>query len=1402
MAIKREREIKLPPINYELPCPTLSDFGGELYLKRYKEDIYPNNDDVVFLNGIGSISTADILFLTTSPLKEDVDDYCSSPMHLKSGPGEMFRSICLSHGLDLDNHYFTSIIKYVKPKSTKLGKTDINYCAKLLEEEFSYCHPKIIVCIGREAADLILGYRISVSKLEEAWFFSDKYNAHVFVISSIFSAFYKPELYDKLNKEVEMLVDFYDHFARGEEIKRIPCNYRCISTYKDLTDWIEYLKQGGWKEFGVDCEWGKQCYVDGYLRSIQFSWAPGEAAYINFNNEQAQWVFDEPKEKITKVLQDFFNQPDIHYIGHNGEADAQWMLSHLGLDVYDGKFIFDTMFAVQTFDEYADQKLEKLAAKYTDKGRYDIDLIIWKKTNNGIKFDEDEGYGQVPLEILYPYGCSDADVTFRLYPIFKEALIKDGTYDYFMKIKLPFVTEGFTSMSYAGLPFDTNDANKARIAYLASGVVMQRLFRKMLKEEAYTLFYTNVSKLKQQAPISNVVEIQRYFSEGRSFDEIFGLLKKLYKRDAFYLLPYLKHYYNIDNFNPNSPDHKKQWLFEVKGYTPIKTTKPEDGNAIEWEKVLKLPPAKQKDYQPAVDKDTLKVYADKGDDLCLHLLQMNAINQITKNFLKGEEGGLQKFLMSDGKLHTNYVLTESSRPRSFKPNILNIPRYVTDYIKNGFKKVVKYFNIELDEDGKVKPGYDEENFRSIVEELRTIYNIKEDITINELVPAPMRWCFKAPEGYCFVDADYATAEVWTIAYLSGDKNLINTLTKPDPQFAFLKMPDGKEKQVRIAYIDEIVEFTEDAKDPSLLHDPNDPNLVRNPDGTLKHPKQDVHWVAVENKYMLNTPREKLDKNKTRDAAGKVSNFCSGKDNYILTYSNGYKKASEIKVGEVLRGLRGRTTVKSVTRLNQRDCIELQLDSGIIATFHKMHRLKCWNGKSLVWKRVKNLTPEDQIITCRAKNNITYEPSTICVDSNIDINAEDFAYLIGMYINGGDIDILNDSYIIRHQIPIFLKDKFLEVLNNLELKYSIIDTEDYCIITYGEHGLGKFIYENFGKGDKKHLPQFVFSQWSEDTVVSFIRGLKLTEKIVIGLSYTCIVYSKNFKFLSDIAVLAHTVRLRTTLQDTNYRLLIHLDFDSDLAKALILSKDAKLSLKSTWFPSKILSKRELKEDIIAIECTTHEYIDMSLNSHNSIPYGASPSLLERSIEIASGEKPEKGTGEKLIEAYMKTKPQVAEFLEWCKTLPDGQGYYLSPSGFKRHFKVPPEDLMMSDKQREGIISKLRREACNIGLQSLVADSLARAVPPLNNFFRKMNMKSRVVIPLYDAIYILAPFNEVDTAARMLKFFMSENNKWNLKGGTLQYGIDVEITKRWGTKPSKEEKEELKNGLKNAGQKMEV
>lgn len=1291
----------------DLPCPKLADFCGDLSYKRCKDDLTPENDNVVFLNGVGRLN-ADIMFLTAAPLKEDVDARYSTPMHLKSGAGEMFRAICLQNGIDIDDCYFTSLIKYgIKQKNLKGCKKDIDYCLPLLLEEFQYCHPKIIVCVGTEACDFILNYKISVSKLEEAWFFSQEHNAHVFVISSIYNAYYKPELYDKLDKEIGMLADFYDHFLQGNPIEQIKCDYQCISTYSQLSNLLNTLKSEGYKLFGVDCEWGKQCFVDGYLRSIQFAWAPGQAAYINFNNEQAEWVFDAPKEAVCKLLQDFFNDPEVHFVGHNGAADAQWMSTHLGLNVYDGKFIFDTMFGIQTADEYADQKLEKLAAKYTDKGRYDIDLILWKKNNKGVSFDEDEGYGQVPLEILYPYGCSDADVTLRLYPIIKDMLIKDGTYDYFMNIKLPFVIDGFTSMSIAGVPFCTEDANKARIAYLAAGVVMQKLFMQMLKKEAYDLFYTEVSKIPQETPVANIAEIQKFFADGRSFEDIFNLLKKLYGRKALPLLPFAEHYYYVDAFNPNSAEHKKKWLFDVKKYTPIKTTKPEEGNAIPWERVLKMSPAKQKNYKPAVDKDTLKIFADKGDDLCLHLLQMNAINQITKNFLKGEEGGLQKFLTSDGRLHSNFVMTESSRPRSFKPNILNIPRYVTDYIDRGFTKVLKYFNIT---DKSDLSEFNEENFNEIVNSLRETYGISENITIKDMVPAPLRWCFKAPEGYCFVDADYATAEVWSIAYLANDKKLISTLNDPDPQFALKKMPDGSEKQVRIAYCDDIVEFTEDAKDPALLVDPNDPDLVRNNDGSLKHPKQDVHWVAVENKFMLNTPREKLNKKKTRDAAGKVANFCSGEENYIYSISKGgYVKANTIQVGDYLKSPFDITRVLNVVRLKDQECYRVRFSNGVLATFKSDHKLR----------------------VSRNGGDNDYEKWVKVED--LSIGADVLSYSFNIPFGKQDVNVI-------HDVDYFVNDI---ISNSSNMSYRLPCELFVCDTSIKSEIIRKL----FKEGEQSFE-------------------------------------SPNDDLLSDLAVLASMVCCSTTLEGDHKLSLTYLDY---------------FFLGETIDTIKVVSKELIPSyDVIAIECDTHKYIDMTLLSHNSIPYGASPSLLERNIEIASGEKPEPGTGQKLIDAYMNTKPQVAEFLEWCKSLPDGQGYYQSPSGFKRHFKVPPLDAQMSDDLRESIISKLRREACNIGLQSLVADSLARAIPPLNASFRKMNMKSRVVIPLYDAIYILSPYDEVDLAVSMLKFFMSENNYWDLKGGRLRYSIDVEVTKRWGTEPSEEEHKELTEGLKNACQ----
>ena len=64
----RESEINLPPVNMDLPCPKLADFCGDLSYKRCKDDLTPENDNVVFLNGVGRLN-ADIMSVSYTRLR-------------------------------------------------------------------------------------------------------------------------------------------------------------------------------------------------------------------------------------------------------------------------------------------------------------------------------------------------------------------------------------------------------------------------------------------------------------------------------------------------------------------------------------------------------------------------------------------------------------------------------------------------------------------------------------------------------------------------------------------------------------------------------------------------------------------------------------------------------------------------------------------------------------------------------------------------------------------------------------------------------------------------------------------------------------------------------------------------------------------------------------------------------------------------------------------------------------------------------------------------------------------------------------------------------------------------------------------------------------------------------------
>ena len=1078
----RDKKMKIETVNTSLPPPKLDDFEGGTFFKRVRDYDNPENDNVTFLNGVGSYD-ANVMFITDKPNIEDIDDSTSSPMLLKSQAGIFFQKLCFKHGLDLYSEYFTTIQKFYT-NDKLISAANVSYCYDLLEEEIAKIRPKIIVCVGKAAVSRILELNISISQLEESFIYSSRYKCRVFVISHIYKAFFHPEYCDKLNAELGMLADFYHKWAMNLPTQEIEQNYEIVDTQEKLCYYIDFFKKNGHKLFAVDCEWEGVNYYDGKLRSMQLSWKEGNAIYLNFHDTEQQWQFDCDFDTVKKILQSYFNNPDIHYIGHNFAADALWMKNHLGLEVYNGKCIFDTMFALQVADEYDDRKLEKCAAKYTDLGRYDIPLILWKHNTKGIIFNEIDGYGKVPLDLLFPYACRDVDATYRLYSIFKNKLIEDNVYDYYINIRHPFVTETFAQMSEVGIPLSVEDTEKMRISFTLCSHVLEKIFLKELFKESQLLICNKLIELYGKSkPIDDLLNfIDKYIynsKEELSFEhDISKILKKFFDiKQIIEIRPYFDHFQKckFGRFNINSSKDKVVWLFDVKKYTPLKSTKNEDGLSTLWEKVLTKPPKEQKKYTPAVDKSTLKTYYDNGEFRAGLLLQLMAVMKLTLSFFSTKDDkGLLPYRNSDGRVRCLFSCTETGRPTSFKPNLLNIPKGVSDSILKAYEKVLNYFGVSKIENSDEfdYSNLNQELFNQELKDIQNLYNIDvSQASIDIIQPRPIRWAFKAPDGYAFIDADYVSAEVFAIAYLSNDQNLIKALTEEDPQFGYIG-----DDIVRIKFDDNIVLFSDKVKSEYKdLIDENDNRLKRNSDGSIVHPKRDIYWELVESIYYMDTPREILEK-----------------------------------------------------------------------------------------------------------------------------------------------------------------------------KYK---------------GKGRDVYRTSGK------------------IANFL-----------------------------------------------------------------------------------------------------------------ITYGGTEGFLEAQIGVVTGHKPEPGTGHKIIEAFKNIRSNCWKFKTECEQLPLTKGYYLSPSGYKRHFKIHDlNDPDISDKVKNAILAPLQRQACNVGLQSLVADSLARASYKLNSYFINHNMKSRIVNPLYDALYVLAPFNEISEVKSLMTKYMADENFWDLPGGKLIYKLDFELTKRWASKPSKLEKEEIDTGI---------
>ena len=585
------------------------------------------------------------------------------------GPdGKELRTALSATGVDWSKFYLTNVVRFAPPAmGGKLPARFVADCGTLLAHEIlSMQKLKYILLLGADAIKVFFGRKATLRNTRGAVFkfipwqgfgvFPEMLSSDVItqltnsstlsVMTALHPAhiLHKPEKAPEFQQDVKRFVDM----VRGDSKSYfVPpsktADYRYIQDAGTLDTLVDELIAAGHMEFSVDCEWGGEHYMSGWLRTVQVSWAPGKAAVVILRTceSQREPVFQPAIFNAVEALRRLLDRDGVQIYGQLFRSDALWLES-LGLPVM-RRFAFDVGQADHALNESQEHNLTAITLRYTDMGRYDIDLVQWMENNKC----PDGGYGAVPDHILHPYGAADADAVMRSVPVVKAELARPenrAVSDLYYQTILP-ANQGIHDIEMNGVLIDPDR-------------MVELLWRYTDKKQEILDKLRGMISWPDFSPRSPQQKGKLLF--GKVEDGGFGL-------------------------------------------TPIKSTgKP----AREWAAVMADTLAVQARTNPSTDAESLDLLSlnatNEHHAASIEVLQdFQRIDQVTKNFLRPPGGaaldlehehidydpemfveGLVGHIMTDGCIHTSISqLKETGRWGSRRPNLQNLSKRMESYYK-------------------------------------------------------------------------------------------------------------------------------------------------------------------------------------------------------------------------------------------------------------------------------------------------------------------------------------------------------------------------------------------------------------------------------------------------------------------------------------------------------------------------------------------------------------------------------------------------------------------------------------------------------------------------------------------------------------------------------------------------
>jgi len=341
----------------------------------------------------------------------------------------LLRSILQNVGIDAASIAFTYATRCSIPfNGYKLGKTELNACRPWLREEIDK-HPEVqvIVSLGKLATAATLVIPLTKSGMLRGQIhdiFFDKRIVKVIPTVHSYQALISASDCEALAFDLVLAKNFatpgWKPFSLDEHKRTHAKTYRLVTKLVALKAMVTRLLRAPLVAFDTETRGLDPWHIiDGsspecFISSIQFSDKVGEAFFLpvvhkevpTLVGDQAQWY-----EVVCEQMHRFFSNYKGKLVAFNAKFDQVAVLAALGVAP---QIFFDGMIYDHLRRGLPARSLKKIAWEVTPYGGYEQEKRLVDVAIGNENVDQENDSYHYPLEILFWYGCLDADVTYRL----------------------------------------------------------------------------------------------------------------------------------------------------------------------------------------------------------------------------------------------------------------------------------------------------------------------------------------------------------------------------------------------------------------------------------------------------------------------------------------------------------------------------------------------------------------------------------------------------------------------------------------------------------------------------------------------------------------------------------------------------------------------------------------------------------------------------------------------------------------------------------------------------------------------------------------------------------------------------------------------------------------------------